>query len=182
LFNDTDFVYLVSDLPQMPALAPANRRSTLLARRGRFLSYKLFGRYLFYFAFLVSRCKQKENKKQKTEVDKVKPKSKAESAIKYEINNIAVEQQIVDGFINGTAMCVAHGKEIKHWFENRETLELIQALTQDLGIEIKRRNSDVSSATRVSATYPDLVISKRGSPENGGGVWLHPDLAIQLAQ
>jgi KilA-N domain len=27
-----------------------------------------------------------------------------------------------------------------------------------------------------------LILSKRGSPENGGGTWLHPDLAIQLAQ
>lgn len=30
--------------------------------------------------------------------------------------------------------------------------------------------------------FPNLVVSKRGSPENGGGTWLHPDLAVQLAQ
>lgn len=36
--------------------------------------------------------------------------------------------------------------------------------------------------TRVSSTFPSLVIVKRGSPENGGGTWVHPDIAIQLAQ
>jgi KilA-N domain len=30
--------------------------------------------------------------------------------------------------------------------------------------------------------FPGLIVSKRGSPQTGGGTWLHPDLAIQLAQ
>ncbi len=30
--------------------------------------------------------------------------------------------------------------------------------------------------------YPQLVTVRKGSPENGGSVWLHPDLAIQLGQ
>jgi len=79
-------------------------------------------------------------------------------------------------------MCVAHGKLIKEGLSNQSTLELLKALTIDIGLELKGRNSDLSSATRVSAAFAGLVISKRGSPKNGGGVWLHPDLAIQLAQ
>ncbi len=79
-------------------------------------------------------------------------------------------------------MCVAHGKRINHWFENRETLDLIEALTKNLGIEIKCRNSGISSATRVSAAFSDLVVFLHDSPKNGGSIWLYPDLAIHLAQ
>lgn len=28
------------------------------------------------------------------------------------VNGVVVHQRIADGFINGTAMCVAHGKDI----------------------------------------------------------------------
>ena len=101
----------------------------------------------------------------------------------HEIGEIyQVEQRDTDGFINGTAMCVAHGKLIKNWFHNYDTLELIEALAEDFGMEIKEKNYALSYATSVSALYPELIIAKQGSPANGGGVWLHPDLAIQLAQ
>jgi len=90
-----------------------------------------------------------------------------------------------DGFINGTAMCVAHYKEISDWLRTDGTWELVTALASDLKIQtskIKTEKIRNSVFTRVSATYPDLVVSKRGSLENGGGVWLHHILAIQLAQ
>jgi hypothetical protein len=102
--------------------------------------------------------------------------------ISRNVNGITVEQRVTDGFINGTAMCVAHGKEISDWFRNRETIELLEALALDLDLEINPGISQDSNAARISAAYPELVISKRGSPKNGGGTWLHPDLAIQLAQ
>lgn len=38
------------------------------------------------------------------------------------------------------------------------------------------------SAKKYSLIFPFLIVSKGGSPDNGGGTWLHPDLAIQLAQ
>jgi hypothetical protein len=124
-------------------------------------------------------------KEQKTKIEKTKAKPKTELAIKHELNNIVVEQRVADGFINGTAMCLAHGKEISNWLRTDGTLELVTALASDLGIQtakIKTEKIRNSVFTRVSAAFPDLVVSKRGSPENGGGVWLHPDLAVQLAQ
>lgn len=99
-----------------------------------------------------------------------------------QVNGIEVQQRERDGFVNGTTMCVAHSKEISEWFRRRETIELITALAVDLGLEINPGISQDSNAAKVSAAYPDLVLSKRGSPESGGGTWLHPDLAIQLAQ
>ncbi|HEY9820429.1 MAG TPA: KilA-N domain-containing protein [Candidatus Sericytochromatia bacterium] len=102
--------------------------------------------------------------------------------LKHIVNAIEIEQRSTDGFINGTAMCVAHGKDLSNWLRTDDTLELAMVVAQDLGIEpnpVKKRDSVF---TRVSALYPTLVIVKRGSPETGGGTWLHPDLAIQLAQ
>ena len=98
------------------------------------------------------------------------------------VNGVIVEQKRADGFINATAMAVAHGKDVENWLKTDETFELVAALARRLNIKSnssKKRNSD---STRVSATYPTLVIVKRGSPELGGGTWIHPKLAISLAQ
>jgi KilA-N domain len=102
-----------------------------------------------------------------------------------EVNGITVEQRSVDGFINGTAMCVAYNKKIDSWFRTGDTLELFEALAISLSIKY----SDLSildvariSATKYSEIFPDFIIVKQGSPKNGGGTWLHPDLAVQLAQ
>lgn len=109
------------------------------------------------------------------------------------VNGVKVEQRRNDGFINGTAMCVAHGKNISDWLKTEETFELVTGLAIDLGMvsetegeeNIALINSDLSpnsAKTRVAAFYPTLVQVRRGSPENGGGTWVHPDLAVQLAQ
>lgn len=102
--------------------------------------------------------------------------------IPREVNGIKVEQRNTDGFINGTAMCVAHRKDISDWLKTDDTWETVLALAEDLGVKANSAKTPNSDKTRVSATYPTLVVSRRGSPETGGGTWLHPDLAIQLAQ
>lgn len=104
-----------------------------------------------------------------------------------EVNGITVEQRSTDGFINGTAMCVAHGKKINAWFSTQDTLELFIALASDLDPNFNYQNSgnlDVStlSATKYTEIFVGLIISRSGSPQTGGGTWLHPDLAVQLAQ
>lgn len=102
--------------------------------------------------------------------------------LEHNVNGITIGQRQDDGYINGTAMCAAHGKDISDWLKTDETLALVSALARRLEIEPKTGKSGNSVYTRVSATYPTLVIVKRGSPENGGGTWLHPKLAIQIAQ
>jgi hypothetical protein len=101
---------------------------------------------------------------------------------KYEVNGIAVEQRMLDGFINATEMCVAHGKLLKDWFSNQSTIDILHALAEEMGLEVKEGNSPLSNVSAVSSVYPKLVVSRRGSPSSGGGTWVHPDLAIQLAQ
>lgn len=101
------------------------------------------------------------------------------------VNGIFIDQRVTDGFINGTAMCVAHSKDISDWLKTDDTWEIVVALADSLNLEalqIKDRKSGNSVFTRVSASYPTLVVVKRGAPEAGGGTWLHPDLAMQLAQ
>lgn len=102
--------------------------------------------------------------------------------VSRDVNGTAIEQRQTDGFINGTAMCVAHGKDISDWLKTDDTWELVVALADDLGVELKSHKSGNSVYTRVSSSYPSLVVVRRGSPAVGGGTWIHPDLAIQLAQ
>ena len=104
-----------------------------------------------------------------------------------ELNGVSIEQRLRDGFINGTAMCIAHNKKINDWFRNQDTLELFVALAVDLDPDFNygiSRNLEISrlSASKYSKMFPNLIISRSGSPETGGGTWLHHTLAIQLAQ
>jgi hypothetical protein len=103
------------------------------------------------------------------------------------VNGIRVEQRTDNGFINGTAMCTAHNKKLLSWFRTQDTLELFCDLADDLGLEIKGADLRLSDVQRLSATkyaqmFPELLFTKQGSPDSGGGSWLHPDLAMQLAQ
>ncbi|HYX19180.1 MAG TPA: KilA-N domain-containing protein [Nostoc sp.] len=99
-----------------------------------------------------------------------------------DVNGIAVEQRVVDGFINATAMAVAHGKDISEWLALEMILRLVTALAKKLGVDPIPGKVGNSVYTRVSATYPTIVIVKRGSPENGGGTWVHPKLAVHVGQ
>ena len=51
------------------------------------------------------------------------------------VNKINVEQRIDNGFINGTAMCAAHGKDVSDWLKTDETWDLVSALADDLRIK-----------------------------------------------
>ena len=53
--------------------------------------------------------------------------------------------------------------------------------------DIKHAFSHLSATVGLSAafydkSFPQLITVKKGSPSNGGGTWLHPDLALYLAQ
>ena len=98
------------------------------------------------------------------------------------VNGVIVEQRIGDGFINGTAMCVAHSRDISDWLALDSTFRLVAALARRLGVLPNSGISPNSVKTRVSATYPGLVTVRRGSPDNGGGSWIHPKLAPHTGQ
>ena len=107
----------------------------------------------------------------------------------HSANNLPVGQRQSDGYLNATAMCKTHKKKVADWLRLESTLELVVALAEDLNTEsfvnkaelLKGGESRLSKLVRIS-DFSDLVFVKKGSPENGGGTWLHPDLAVQLAQ
>jgi hypothetical protein len=70
-----------------------------------------------------------------------------------------------DGFVNATQLCKAGKKLFADWKRMESTQELIQALKSSMGIHI------------------DLLIDTKMTGKNEErGSWIHPDLAVQLAQ
>lgn len=67
--------------------------------------------------------------------------------------------------VNATEMAKPFGKESKHFLENKQTKELILSLSAKVGIP----------------TF-EIVRVVQGSPANGGGTWMHEDLALVFAQ
>lgn len=87
-----------------------------------------------------------------------------EYAVK-QMNEIAVNQRIGDGYINATALCKASGKLIADYFRLGSTKEFLSVVSRSMGIPI------------------DVLVSKVGTGLNEyRGTWVHPYIAINLGQ
>ena len=80
------------------------------------------------------------------------------------INGHLVEQRKSDRYVNGTAMCKAHGKLIANWRQNSETKAVLSSLSASIGIPID-----------------DLVVTKAAVSNDLRGTWVHPKVALYLA-
>ena len=69
-----------------------------------------------------------------------------------------------DGFVNATALCKVGEKKFKDWFELQTTKELIKELVTQIQEETKSHD----------------VIEVTDRKQNRD--WIHPDLAVSLAQ
>lgn len=67
--------------------------------------------------------------------------------------------------VSATEMAKPFGKEAKDWLKNQSTKDFINELSNVRNL-----------------LYADLVQVKQGSPENGGGTWLHEDVAMEFAR
>lgn len=75
-----------------------------------------------------------------------------------------------DAYLNATAIASEYAKRAQYYLENKETQEYIAELK-------------AFSKGRIPAFHTNqLVTVKKGSPENGGGTWLHPKLAVHFAR
>lgn len=81
------------------------------------------------------------------------------------LNNIEIISRN-DGYINVSQLCKTGGKEFKHWYYLDSTKQLITQLEID---------TDLPEQTLID-------INKGGNNKNDQHTWIHPDLAIQLAQ
>jgi len=81
------------------------------------------------------------------------------------LNNIEIISRN-DGNINATQICKAGNKDFNHWYYLDSTKQLITQLEIDTNL-------------------PEQLlvdIKKGGNNKNDQGTWVHPDLAVQLAQ
>ena len=73
-----------------------------------------------------------------------------------------ISRRTTDGYVNATAMCKANGKEWSNYRQTDRCQLYMDALADSLGIQ-----------------GMDLLDSRGG---NGGGTWIHPQLAVDLAR
>jgi hypothetical protein len=79
---------------------------------------------------------------------------------------VTIESRTSDNFINATQMCKVGGRKFNDWHRLSNTHELIELVGNQVGGISRRPPIDVVT---------DGPVKLRGS-------WIHPDLAVQLAQ
>ncbi len=85
--------------------------------------------------------------------------------IPHETAGAIVYQRPADGYINATAMCQAAGKQWGHYRAATATSAFLAELSADIGIPIS-----------------EIVQSIKGGDPRLQGTWVHPDVAVNLAQ
>lgn len=78
----------------------------------------------------------KENKDKKiSQVNGKQPNFQFQLAVvEREIENSHIDQRLLDGYINATALCKACGKEMKHYLSNASTKAFVDELSSEVGI------------------------------------------------
>jgi hypothetical protein len=88
----------------------------------------------------------------------------------HNLSGIAVNQRVIDGYINATALTNAHKqatgqrKDVANWLSNKRVQQTLEHL---------------SSVTRIPVTELYQVF-QGGIPEDQG-TWLHPKLSVRFA-
>lgn len=86
---------------------------------------------------------------------------------KFKYEGSPIQFEVIDGKImaNATLMCDAFDKRTNDWLALKSANRYIEAITRKNGI-----------------SGNEVVIIKSGSPNNGGGTWIHERLIINLAR
>lgn len=98
-----------------------------------------------------------------------------------------------DAWFNATEAASHYGKEPGDWLRQRDTVDYLAALASYHGnsdfVEEFNAISGLPSTSAASqsrllklAKQSGYVRTKAGNPQNGGGTWLHPKLAVRFAQ
>jgi len=92
------------------------------------------------------------------------------SNLTHNLSGISVPQRSIDGYINATALTAAHKqatgqrKDVADWLRNKRVQQSLEHLSSITGIPVI-----------------ELYQVFQGSPELGGGTWLHPKLSVRFA-
>ena len=76
-----------------------------------------------------------------------------------------IQQRLLDGYVNATALCKAANKNFADYMRLKTTSEFINTLSSDTGIPMSA-----------------LIQSIRGGDPKLQGTWVHPQVAINLGQ
>lgn len=85
--------------------------------------------------------------------------------IPHEIDGAVIPQRSKDGYVNATAMCQAAGKEANDYLR----LALNQQFMEDI-------------STEAGIPASGLVQISKGEDVSAQGMWIHPDVAVNLEQ
>jgi hypothetical protein len=85
--------------------------------------------------------------------------------VQYEFEKEIISQRIKDGYVNATAMCKAANRPWSRYWETTQAKDFAKALSAALGIPIT-----------------ELIQSVVGGTPQLQGTWVHPQVAIHLAQ
>lgn len=85
--------------------------------------------------------------------------------IPHKISDVIIQQRANDGYINATALCKVAGKSWNHYQSNLQTKDFLDELVSDTGIPVST-----------------LVQSLKGGVADQQGTWVHPQVAVHLAQ
>ncbi|WP_170956242.1 KilA-N domain-containing protein [Cohaesibacter gelatinilyticus] len=85
--------------------------------------------------------------------------------VSHAFNRTHIQQRPDDGYLSATAMCKATGKLWGNYYQNDTTKAYLSALAGSIGIPIDR-----------------LVVKIMKGPNDQRGTWVHPKVAIHLAQ
>jgi hypothetical protein len=93
------------------------------------------------------------------------------------LNNVIITSRSSDNYINATQLCKAGDKRFNDWFYLDSTKQLINELINDINTDISSIQSDTGNPV---SQFVDIKKSNNNLFQQD--TWIHPDLAIQLAQ
>lgn len=85
--------------------------------------------------------------------------------IPHVVEKEIIEQRVRDGYINATAMCKAAERPWSRYWDARPSRDFADALSREIGISTS-----------------ELIQSVKGGDVRRQGTWVHPQVAIHLAQ
>lgn len=83
--------------------------------------------------------------------------------IQHSLNDSIIDQRSNDGYINATELCNVAGKRWYNYLREESNGQFLRALSEDLKLSLNE-------------------IVQTGQAEEGGPVWVHPQVAINLGQ
>jgi hypothetical protein len=85
--------------------------------------------------------------------------------VPHKVSGEVIEQRIADGYINATAMCKASGKQFNDYVRIGPTKAFLTELSSETGLPVS-----------------GIIQSIKGGSADRQGTWVHPQVAIHLAQ